>query len=254
VVTDPDNIANFWQDGFAIGHPYYFNQVGAFATSSSPYGTFDQAGNISEWNETSIDSNRGVRGGDCNNDSTPLPSTHRDDMNPANDYLNIGFRVASNIVASSDLIANAGLDIIADANEPVTLDASDSSSPAGSIVLYTWTALPEEEVLYSGPDSTFVTEALGRVEEVIKLTVTDDLGATAEDTVSIFNKRVEDIQLTPGPQGPQGDPGITPQEIADMLARITQLETENAELKAMVDINRELLLMIPKLRKALRNM
>lgn len=103
--------------------------------------------------------------------------------------------------------AVAGEDIVADANEDVVLDASSSTDPDGDIVQYTWTALPEDEVLYSGTDSTFTIKALGRVEEVIKLTVTDNGGASSEDTVSIFNRRVEEIELTPGPQGEQGPQG-----------------------------------------------
>jgi len=37
--------------------------VGAYSLSASPYGTFDQSGNVSEWNETLIGSLRGFRGG-----------------------------------------------------------------------------------------------------------------------------------------------------------------------------------------------
>lgn len=105
-------------------------------------------------------------------------------------------------------VADAGADIIADANQVVVLNAGASYDPDGHIVEYTWTALPENEVLYSGTEITFATKALGRVEEVIKLTVTDDKGASSEDFVSIFNKRVEDIELTPGPEGSQGEQGL----------------------------------------------
>jgi formylglycine-generating enzyme required for sulfatase activity len=34
-----------------IGSPYYRMNVGEFENSDSPYGTFDQGGNIWEWNE-----------------------------------------------------------------------------------------------------------------------------------------------------------------------------------------------------------
>ena len=37
---------------------------GSYTGSASPYGTFDQGGNIFEWNEAIIGSNRGTRGGD----------------------------------------------------------------------------------------------------------------------------------------------------------------------------------------------
>lgn len=37
--------------------------VGSYVASASPYGTFDQGGNLNEWNETSFGSQRGYRGG-----------------------------------------------------------------------------------------------------------------------------------------------------------------------------------------------
>ncbi len=171
-------------------------------------------------------------------------------------------------------VADAGDDIIADANEEVILDASASFDPDGDIVQYTWTVLPEKEVFYLGPDSSFTTRALGRVEEVIKLTVVDDNGLSSEDTVSIFNRRVEEIELTPGPQGPQGlqgeqgPAGITPAEIAQMQAQITALqqanvslllqiqalEQQNALLQQMVDDNRYLIEQLPQLRKQLEEL
>jgi hypothetical protein len=105
-------------------------------------------------------------------------------------------------------VADAGADIVADANQMVVLNAGASYDSDGHIIEYIWTALPEEEVLYLGTESTCTIKALGRVEEVIKLTVMDDKGASSEDTVSIFNKRVEDIKLTSGPEGLQGEQGI----------------------------------------------
>lgn len=164
-------------------------------------------------------------------------------------------------------IADAGVDIIADASEQVILDASASYDPDGTIVQYTWTALLENKVLYSGPNNTFATKALGRLEEVIKLTVTDDIGVTADDTVSIFNRRLEEIELTPGPVGPQGPQGeqgpagVTPGQIVDMQAQITALQQanillqqQNAQLQQTIDDNRYLLEQLPQLRKKLEEL
>jgi len=51
---DPGNNANFYDNGFTIGSPYYRTEVGAFENSASPYGTFDQGGNVWEWNDTTV--------------------------------------------------------------------------------------------------------------------------------------------------------------------------------------------------------
>ena len=65
-VLDPDsgNNANFWQDGYALGFPYLRTEAGEFENSASPYGTFDQGGNVWEWNEAILNGwARGFRGG-----------------------------------------------------------------------------------------------------------------------------------------------------------------------------------------------
>jgi formylglycine-generating enzyme required for sulfatase activity len=69
-LPDPGNHANLYDDfhtgngGYTIGSPYYRTNVGDFVNSPSPYGTFDQGGNVSEWNETFRGGQaRGVRGG-----------------------------------------------------------------------------------------------------------------------------------------------------------------------------------------------
>ncbi len=100
--SDPGNNANFYDyygtgnNGLTIGSPYYTTEVGDFENSASPYGTFDQGGNIMEWNETLIGPSRGVRGSYWNNYSHSLAASYRDDRStPTNEDDNIGFRVAS---------------------------------------------------------------------------------------------------------------------------------------------------------------
>ena len=49
-------------EGDAVGPPYYMTDVGAYALSESAYGTYDQNGNVNEWNEAQPkEPYRGVR-------------------------------------------------------------------------------------------------------------------------------------------------------------------------------------------------
>lgn len=106
--TNPGNNANYWDSDsdYLIGSPYYRTVIGEFELSVSPYGTFDQGGNLWEWNETKIlSSNRGVRGGSCSYTGPTLSSSARSNLYPYNESDGIGFRVASVPVAcpSADL-------------------------------------------------------------------------------------------------------------------------------------------------------
>jgi len=57
------NNANHYDYPSPIDSPYYITVVGQFQNSASPYGTFDQGGNVREWNEAVAYSGRGSRGG-----------------------------------------------------------------------------------------------------------------------------------------------------------------------------------------------
>lgn len=96
ISPDPGNNANFNQGGLTIGSPYYTTEVGAFVNSDSPYGTFDQSGNIWEWNETAVNSvARGVRGGFWNYSSDMLLASNREYLGVTLERYGYGFRVAS---------------------------------------------------------------------------------------------------------------------------------------------------------------
>jgi formylglycine-generating enzyme len=104
--TDPGNNATYmtyWDNDYTIGAPYYRTEVGAHENSDSPYGTFDQGGNVHEWNETVVyewnnASSRGLRGGSfCEYSYVLLASTRPggDDGGPMGEIGSLGFRVAS---------------------------------------------------------------------------------------------------------------------------------------------------------------
>jgi formylglycine-generating enzyme len=94
---DPGNNANFAPSSgdLTIDSPYYRTKVGEFENSRSPYGTFDQGGNLAEWNETLIGSSRGLRGGAWSSNSSSLEASYRERQSPTNEHDSWGFRVAS---------------------------------------------------------------------------------------------------------------------------------------------------------------
>ena len=104
----PTNSANFhrddgetngYEDGFAVtSSTGYMTNVGAYTQSDSFYGTFDQGGNVWEWNEADVNSNgssRGIRGGVWRYSSASLNASYRGSYTAASEDGFIGFRVAS---------------------------------------------------------------------------------------------------------------------------------------------------------------
>ncbi len=73
--------------------------VGAYAGSQSAFGTFDQGGNVVEWNEAFFEGERGLRGGSWLDPpgSDTLAASFRDFGNPATGTVETGFRVGATI-------------------------------------------------------------------------------------------------------------------------------------------------------------
>ena len=84
------------QSGSYDSNQNYLTDGGAYEGSAGPYGTFDQGGNVWEWNDAVISGSfRGLRGGSWNNFESGLRSSFRGDFDPDDEFNNIGFRVAS---------------------------------------------------------------------------------------------------------------------------------------------------------------
>jgi sulfatase modifying factor 1 len=70
--------------------------VGTYSSDPSSYGSFDQGGNVWEWNDAVIaGSSRGLRGGSWDIGDYDLASSSRANSGPSNEDLVIGFRLAS---------------------------------------------------------------------------------------------------------------------------------------------------------------
>ena len=111
--TDPGNHANYSNTGYTIGLPYYRTNVGEFESSASAYGTFDQAGNVWEWNEAVVleyvgNSYRGLRGGSYGSNDSILRASYRNSLEPPSVDLYVGFRVVQAVPEPSSLMILAG--------------------------------------------------------------------------------------------------------------------------------------------------
>jgi sulfatase modifying factor 1 len=81
----------------------YLTDAGAFSNSASAYDTFDQGGNVWEWNDAVIGFSRGVRGGTWGYDISILQSSVGISYGPSAKLSEMGFRVASVLSAPTPI-------------------------------------------------------------------------------------------------------------------------------------------------------
>ncbi len=106
--TDPNSANYYYDDGIANGYNggYAVNNsttspidgrtpVGAFTLASSYYGTFDQGGNVLEWEDFVSGGGRGILGGDFGEMEGAMEAGYWYNVtDPASAYGNVGFRIA----------------------------------------------------------------------------------------------------------------------------------------------------------------
>jgi formylglycine-generating enzyme required for sulfatase activity len=92
VCAFPGPTANTANCAWVVGS---VTDVGSYTGSASPNGTFDQGGNVFEWNEAIFYPERGTRGGTWGGgDSGGLAASHRGSATPIFEFRYTGFRVA----------------------------------------------------------------------------------------------------------------------------------------------------------------
>jgi formylglycine-generating enzyme required for sulfatase activity len=111
--ADTGNSANFDDGGYTTGDSSYpLTGVGSYGLSASPYGTFDQGGNVYEWNEALVSgSGRSLRGGAWLYSTIRLTASHRRNGVASSEGSDVGFRIASSqaIPEPSTLASLGGL-------------------------------------------------------------------------------------------------------------------------------------------------
>ena len=138
-----DGIDNGYNDGWAVSQSTSFDpsinpftDVGAYSLAVSPYGTFDQGGNVYEWTEGFHSSFccRILRGGSWNLGLTDLRADNRFNDLPTGEVHFQGFRVA------------AAPGLVGDCNDDSVFNAADlsciSSIEARDVVLDALNTLP----------------------------------------------------------------------------------------------------------------
>jgi formylglycine-generating enzyme len=121
VIGSSANQANYWNGVLSVtqsstydSSQNYLTDVGAFTNSASFYGTFDQNGNVFQWNDLDglPGSSRGFRGGFWYNGEDALKPWYRSTDPPETEISHFGFRLASPVAVpepSSYAMALAGL-------------------------------------------------------------------------------------------------------------------------------------------------
>ena len=107
-------LANEANYEFTMGVAPYLTPVGSFTNSASAYGTFDQAGDVFNWNDAVIYGwCRGLRGGPWNYSFYSLQSWYSDFLGPADLGPSVGIRVANAPEPTSVMLIGLGGIILA---------------------------------------------------------------------------------------------------------------------------------------------
>jgi formylglycine-generating enzyme required for sulfatase activity len=201
---DPGHNANFSGCGYTVNSPYWLSEVGEFENSASPWGTFDQGGNVYQWNEGIIahygSAFRCVRGGSYTFMQLAMTAEFRGFLfngpNPPDSFNHgIGFRIAEVPLPINQVPnVNAGIE------KKIMLSAGNTSMLAGSVsddglpnppgvCTASWNMISGPAAVTFANPSAAITTATFYVSGtyVLQLTANDSqLNASSKVTVSVL--------------------------------------------------------------------
>lgn len=158
------NSANYFVDDYATGSPKYLTDAGAYTTSKSAYGTYDQNGNVWEIVDTAyqgVATKRVVRGGAFDSFASYLASMGSSSADLTKESANMGFRVAGLPIDGPPpvVIVTGALHILKFNDHD-----HDGIQDAGDEPLSGWSY----HVVGTGYDNTLTTDALGSISVTLE--------------------------------------------------------------------------------------
>ncbi len=117
----------------------YLTNVGAFTASPSHYGTFDQNGNVYQWNDLDgvAGPSRGLRGGFWFAGGPSISSTGYSEASPAREASDTGFRLSTGPLPEQREVPPASGPVVA---EPFNLAAGSTVASLGNGLVAVWSS------------------------------------------------------------------------------------------------------------------
>ncbi|QJE96861.1 SUMF1/EgtB/PvdO family nonheme iron enzyme [Luteolibacter luteus] len=189
MISNPGvNVANYESGARWGGLAGHLTTVGsAGAQSESYYGTADQSGNVSEWNDTVFSAaRRGIRGGGWNVGS-PFVTTSRQDYNiPTVENPTLGFRLAAPVpVVSASIVGPASLqEDLAGQLQIRVARTGDSGAALEVNFTSSGSATAGEDYLLGGAEGTKVTIPAGAEEAIVTIDPVADNLDEADESIT----------------------------------------------------------------------